>query len=35
MNELIVKMDVSIQGCRLAQQLAQCHATPTSAIKTC
>ena len=35
MNELIVKMDVSIQGCRRAQQMAQSHATPTSAIKTC
>jgi thioredoxin-related protein len=35
MNELIVKMDVSIQGCRHPQQLAQGLATPTSAIKTC
>ncbi|HJO74504.1 MAG TPA: thioredoxin family protein [Rhodospirillales bacterium] len=35
MDELIVKMEAAIQGCRHVQQLAQGRATPTSAINTC
>ena len=34
MDELIVKMEAAIQGCRHVQQLAQGRATPTSAINT-